>query len=58
MSFVWNPLSYSEQAGSDKFKMKIYVASEIWTHATQRHDPWNNALDHSTTLVRYQVGYV
>ena len=32
ISFAWDPLSCSEQAGIEKFKMKIYVSSGIRTH--------------------------
>ena len=32
ISFAWDPLSCSEQAGIEKFKMKIYVCSGIRTH--------------------------
>ena len=71
VSGVWNNYDYrwmvmldficmgstelSEQAGIEKFKMKIYVSSGI--PLTPRHDKWNRASDHSVTLVRYQVGY-
>ena len=32
ISFAWDPLSGSEQAGIEKLKMKIYVSSGIRTH--------------------------
>ena len=32
ISFSWDPLSRSEQAGIEKIKMKIYVSSEIRTN--------------------------
>ena len=32
ISFAWDPLSCSEQAEIEKFKMKIYVSSGIRTH--------------------------
>ena len=32
ISFAWDRLSCSEQAGIEKFKMKIYVSSGIRTH--------------------------
>ena len=38
ISFAWDPQSCSEQAGIEKFKMKIYVSSGIRTHATTRND--------------------
>ena len=34
ISFALDPLSCSEQAGIEKFKMKIYVTSGIRAHAT------------------------
>ena len=39
ISFAWDPLSGSEQAGLEKFKMKIHVcvSSVIRTHVTLRH---------------------
>ena len=48
------PLTCSEQGGSEKFKMKIYVSSGIRTHTTLVHDRKASALDRSATLVRYQ----
>ena len=29
ISFTWVPLTCSERGGSEKFKMKLYVSSEI-----------------------------
>ena len=34
ISFAWDPLSCSEQAGIENFRMKIYVSRKIRTHAT------------------------
>ena len=48
----------SERGRSENFKMKIYVSSGIWTHATPPHDRRISALDRSATLVGYQVEYV
>ena len=53
ISFTWAPLTCSEQGGSEKFKMKIYVTSGARTHATPLHDRKVSALDRSATLVRY-----
>ena len=35
ISFATAPLTCSERGGSEKFKMKIYVSSEIRTHTRQ-----------------------
>ena len=45
ISFSWDPLSCSEQAGIETYKMKIYVSSGIRTHAMSRHEQWNSVLD-------------
>ena len=49
ISFAWDPLSCSDQAGIVKFKMKIYISSGTRTHASPRHDRWICALDRSAT---------
>ena len=38
ISFATAPLTCSERGGSEKFKIKIYVASGIRTHALPVHD--------------------
>ena len=51
ISFAWDPLSCLEQAGIEKFKMKIYVPSRIRTLATPR--PVNQRfrpLDHDALM--------
>ena len=47
ISFETAPLTCSERGGSEKFKMKIYVSSGIWTHTTPVHDRKVSALDRS-----------
>ena len=49
ISFATAPLTCSERGGSEKFKMKIYVSSEIRTHTTPVHNGRVGALDHSAT---------
>ena len=59
ISFTWDPLTYSESRGSEKFKMKKkYVSKGIRNQAMPFHDRKVNALDRSATLVRYQVVYL
>ena len=38
ISFATATLTFSEQGGSEKFKMKIYVSSGIRTHTPPVHD--------------------
>ena len=38
ISFSWDPLRCSEQAGIEQSKMKIYVSSGIRTNAMSRHE--------------------
>ena len=42
----------------EKFKMKIYDSSGILTLTLPVHDRTVSALDHSATLVRYQVEHL
>ena len=49
ISFATAPLTCSEQGGSEKFKMKIYVSSGIRTYTAPVHDGKVSALDRSAT---------
>ena len=49
ISYATTPLTCSEQGGSEKFKMKIYVSSGIRTHTMPVHDRKVSALDRSAT---------
>ena len=59
LDFIYNG-SYDlfERGGSEKFKMKIYVSSEIRTHTTPVHNREVSTLERSATLVRYQVEHL
>ena len=58
ISFTLALLTSLERGGSENFKMKIYVSSEIRIHTTPVHDRKVSALDRSTTLIRYQVEHL